>query len=79
MVDRTSCPLPAPGPPRGSLRARHFLPLLAYLLSSIVIGYGIVLPRHGGAGVNALTMGFAASLVGASLAYIRGVAVAARR
>jgi len=82
MLDRfrrTSCPLPTPGQSRGCIRPHHFLPLVGFLVPSIAIAYGIVLPRNGDAGVNELTVGFATTLLGAAVTYIIGVAVAVRR
>lgn len=82
MLDRfrrTSCTLPAPGQSRACIRPRHFLPLVGFLVPTIAIAYGIVLPRNGVTGVNELTVGFAATLLGAAVAYLIGVAVVARR
>ena len=82
MLDRLrrrSCPLPAPGQSRACIRPRHFLPLVGFLVPTIAIAYGIVLPRNGVTGVNELTVGFAATLLGAAVAYLIGVAVVARR
>ena len=60
------------------LRARHLSPLAAFLLPTVVIGYGFVIPHSCIAGVNALTIGFATTLLGASLTYIMGVRGALR-
>ena len=82
MLDRfrrTSCPLPAPGQARGCLRLHHFLPLIGFLVPTVAIAYGIVLPRNGVAGINELSVGFAATLLGAAVTYIIGVAVVVRR
>ena len=82
MLDRfrrTVCPLPAPGQSRACLRPHHFLPLIGFLVPTVAIAYGIVLPRNGVAGVNELTVGFAATLLGAAVTYIIGVAVVVRR
>jgi hypothetical protein len=82
MLDRlrrTSCRLPAPGQSRGCIRPHQLFPLVGFLVPTIAIGYGIVLPRNGIAGVNELTVGFAATLLGAAITYIIGVAVAVRR
>jgi hypothetical protein len=82
MLDRfrrTSCPLPDPGQPRICIRPHHFLPLVGFLVPTIAIAYGIVLPRNGVGGFNELTVGFAATLLGAAVTYIIGVAVVVRR
>ncbi len=62
----------------GRLRAKHFVPLAGFLIPSIVIGYGVVLPRAGHAGVNELSVGFAATLVGATVTYVIGIVTALR-
>jgi hypothetical protein len=62
----------------GQLRAKHFVPLAGFLVPSIIIGYGFVLPRAGHGGVNELSIGFAATLVGATVTYIVGVVTALR-
>jgi hypothetical protein len=59
-------------------RAKHFVPLAAFLVPSIIIGYGFVLPRAGHGGVNELSIGFAATLLGASMTYVVGVVAALR-
>ena len=55
------------------MKLRYFLPLAAHVLPTIVIGFGSVIPGSCIAGVNALTVGFAASVVGTCLAYYVGV------
>jgi hypothetical protein len=62
----------------GRARTKHFVPLAGFLIPSIIIGYGFVLPRAGHAGVNELSVGFAATLVGATVTYIVGIATALR-
>lgn len=59
-------------------KLRYYWPLIAFILPSAAIGYGVVLPRSGASGWNALTIGFAGSLAGAAVAYAMGVAAAAR-
>jgi hypothetical protein len=53
-------------------------PLAAFLLPTVVIGFGFVIPHSCIAGINALTIGFATTLLGASLTYIMGVRGALR-
>jgi ABC-type Fe3+ transport system permease subunit len=76
---RTSCPSPAPGQPHACVRTYYFLPLVGFLVPTIAIAYGIVLPRNGVTGVNELTVGFAATLIGAAVTYVIGVVMAGRR
>jgi hypothetical protein len=54
------------------------LPLAAYVIPTVLIGYGFVIPRSCIAGVNDLTIGFAFSIVGACATYVAGVKMALR-
>lgn len=60
---------------RASLRL--YLPLLGFVVPTLAIGYGIVIPRSCIAGVNALTIGFGTTVLGAVMTYIAGVRLAA--
>jgi hypothetical protein len=71
--------MPPPGAHRSCVRPRHFLPLAGFLVPTIAIGYGVVIPRNGIGGVNELTVGFASTLVGAAITYVVGVLAALRR
>jgi ABC-type Fe3+ transport system permease subunit len=55
------------------LRLRHFVPLVGFLVPTVVIGYGVVIPTSCIAGVNELTVGFAGSIVGAAVTYWMGL------
>lgn len=79
LFHRTSCPMPTPGRRAACVHPRHFAPLVGFLIPSLVIGYGIVLPHAGASGVNAVTIGFASTLLGASVTYMIGVLTALRR
>ncbi len=68
------CPLD-----RRCMRLKHFYPLVAFLLPTIVIGYGFVIPRSPIAGINQFTIGFGSALLGATIAYWQGVRFALRR
>jgi hypothetical protein len=61
------------------VRPSHFAPLVGFLLPTIAIGYGFVLPRNGMGGVNEMTVGFATTLVAATVTYVIGVLAALRR
>ena len=63
---------------RPDLRLRHFAPLAGFVLPTVAIGYGFVIPRSCIAGWNDLTLGFAATVVGACLTYVAGVRLALR-
>lgn len=48
-------------------------PLLLHVVPTLLIGYGVVIPKSCIAGVNALSLGFAATVLGFIPAYIAGV------
>lgn len=60
------------------LHARHFVPLVGFVVPTVVIGYGFVIPASCIAGVNELTVGFAATIAGACLTYWMGLRSALR-
>jgi hypothetical protein len=70
---RKACPIPAAGARRASMRWRHVAPLLGFVLPSVAIGYGFVIPRSCIAGVNEMTVGFATTILGACITYLVGV------
>ena len=57
---------------------RHYIPLLGFVLPTLVIGYGFVIPRSCIHGVNALSIGFGTTILGAALTYAAGVRSASR-
>jgi len=60
------------------VKLRHYLPLVGFVVPTVVIGYGFVIPRSCIAGVNELTIGFATTVVGACITYVMGVRQALR-
>jgi ABC-type Fe3+ transport system permease subunit len=56
-----------------SMTLRHWLPLVGFVVPTVVIGYGFVIPRSCIAGVNELTIGFATTIIGACVTYVLGV------
>ena len=72
---RRSCPVPSPGsrPRPATMRLRHLLPLIGFVAPTVIVGYGIVIPRSCIAGFNELTIGFATTILGACVTYILGV------
>ena len=60
------------------MKLRHFHPLLGFVIPTLVIGYGVVIPRSCIAGVNDLTLGFAATVAGACLTYWAGLRLVLR-
>jgi hypothetical protein len=69
---------PTPGERRRGLELRHFAPLAGFVLPTVGIGYGVVIPRSCIAGLNELTLGFAATVLGACLTYWAGLRLLAR-
>lgn len=63
---------------RRTVRLHLLLPLIGFVVPTVLIGYGVVTPRSCIAGVNELTVGFASTLVGACLTYVAGVRRALR-
>ncbi|WP_438035606.1 class I SAM-dependent methyltransferase [Sorangium sp. So ce204] len=57
-------------------RARLYLPLAGFVIPTVVIGYGFVIPRSCIAGVNELTLGFATTMLGAVFTYVAGLRTA---
>ena len=55
------------------MKPKYFVPLLGFVLPTVVIGYGLVIPRSCIAGFNDLTLGFDTTVLGACLTYWAGV------
>ena len=60
-------------------RASLYLPLMLHLIPTLGIGFLVVIPRSCIAGVNELTIGFAAANLGFVLAYVAGVRLALKK
>jgi len=60
-------------------RLALWIPLLGFVVPTVGIGYGVVIPRSCIAGWNELTVGFAATIVGACLTYLAGLRLATRK
>lgn len=61
------------------LRLADLVPLLGFVVPTVILGYGFVLPRHGLGGFNELSLGFGTSIVAACATYVVGVRNALRR
>jgi len=61
------------------LQVADLVPLAGFVIPTVIIGYGFVIPGSCIAGVNDLTIGFAISIVAASVTYVIGVRRALRR
>lgn len=57
---------------------RHYVPLLGFVLPTVIIGYGFVIPRSCIHGINELSIGFGTTVLGAALTYVVGVRSALR-
>ena len=55
------------------MKPRYFSPLAGFVVPSLVIGFGVVIPGSCIAGVNNLTIGFATTLLGACGTYWLGI------
>jgi ABC-type Fe3+ transport system permease subunit len=55
------------------MRLRHFWPLVGFVVPTLVIGFGYVIPKSCIAGVNELTLGFLSSVLGACVTYWAGI------
>ena len=55
------------------MKLRYLIPLAGFVLPTVAIGYGIVIPSSCIAGMNELTIGFGATVLGASLTYWLGI------
>jgi hypothetical protein len=67
-----------PHPPR-SLRLADLVPLVGFVVPTVAIGYGFVLPKHGFGGLNELSLGFGTSILAACGTYVLGLRAALRR
>lgn len=55
------------------MKPRHLAPLVGFIVPTVVIGFGFVIPRSCIAGVNELTIGFATTVGGACVTYWLGL------
>ena len=60
------------------MRLRYLAPLMAFVVPTLAIGYGVVIPNSPIAGVNALTIGFGTTILGACFAYLAGIQIVMR-
>ena len=60
------------------MRLVYLAPLAAFVVPTLIIGYGVVIPSSSIAGVNALTIGFGTTIIGACLAYLAGIQLVMR-
>jgi hypothetical protein len=55
------------------MKLRYLVPLIMFVVPTVVIGYGFVIPNSPIAGLNPLTLGFGSTVLGACLAYMAGI------
>ena len=55
------------------MKLKYLLPLFAFVVPTLVIGYGVVIPNSTIAGVNSLTIGFGSTVLAACFAYLAGI------
>lgn len=55
-----------------------YAPLAAHVLSTLLIGFGVVIPASPIDGVNVYTLGFLSAVLGFVPAYVVGVSIARR-
>ena len=55
------------------MKLSYFAPLIGFVAPTIVIGFGLVIPRSCIAGFNGLTVGFASTVAGACVTYWLGL------
>jgi hypothetical protein len=55
------------------MKFKYIVPLIGFVVPTLVIGYGFVIPNSVIAGVNELSIGFGTTVLGACLAYVAGI------
>jgi hypothetical protein len=55
------------------MKLRYLVPLIMFVVPTVVIGYGFVIPNSPIAGLNELTVGFGTTVLGACLTYLTGI------
>lgn len=79
IANRCTCAQGAGGGSPSSLRLRPgrlLWPLMGFAIPSLALGFGLVIPRSCIAGVNPLTVGYAATVAGACVTYLIGLRLA---
>ena len=65
--------------PQQRQRAARYAPLVLHVLPALLIGFAFVIPQSCIAGVNALSIGFAATVLGFIPCYVAGISIAQKQ
>jgi len=60
------------------MKLKYVYPLVGFVVPTVVIGYGFVIPRSCIAGINDLTIGFTVTIISACITYWIGLRNALR-
>lgn len=60
------------------MKLKYAYPLVGFVVPTVVIGYGFVIPKSCIAGINDLTIGFTVTIIGACVTYWIGLRNALR-
>ena len=55
------------------MKFKYAIPLIGFVVPTLVIGYGFVIPNSAIAGLNGLSVGFGTTVLGACVAYFAGI------
>lgn len=55
------------------MKPSYLYPLIGFVVPTLLIGYGFVIPKSCIAGINELTVGFSSTVIGASVTYWLGI------
>lgn len=55
------------------MKLSYLSPLIGFVVPTLLIGYGFVIPKSCIAGINELTIGFATTILGACVTYWIGI------
>ncbi len=75
-----TCPVPRACPPSTNRRrlVRLSLPLISFVVPTVVMAYRVLIPGSCIAGFNALTFGFGTTVLGTCVTYFIGIRAARR-
>ena len=62
----------------GAMKLSYLYPLFGFILPTVIVGYGFVIPKSCIAGINDLTIGYTVTLISAGVTYWIGIRNALR-